>query len=76
MTTLTSAGKDDVFIAKSMRSGDYEWATQAGGTSSVHGLAQGVSFLHRQSNSSTGFFQDTATFGNTTLTSAGGLMFL
>ena len=31
-TTLTSAGNDDVFIAKLNRDGSYAWAKQAGGT--------------------------------------------
>ena len=31
-TTFTSAGTYDVFVAKLDASGNYEWATQAGGT--------------------------------------------
>ena len=68
-TTLTSAGSDDVFVAKLDASGTYEWATQAGGTSNDSGY--GVSVLADGSSIVTGIFQDTATFGSTTLTSAG-----
>ena len=68
-TTLTSAGGSDAFIAKLDASGTYEWATQAGGTSSD--LGYGVSVLADGSSIVTGIFQDTATFGSTTLTSAG-----
>ena len=68
-TTLTSAGGSDAFIAKLDASGTYEWATQAGGTSNDSGY--GVSVLADGSSIVTGIFQDTATFGSTTLTSAG-----
>ncbi len=68
-TTFTSAGSNDVFVAKLDASGDYEWATQAGGTSSDNGI--GVSVLADGSSIVTGYFQGTATFGSTTLTSAG-----
>ena len=68
-TTFTSAGSNDVFVAKLDASGDYEWATRAGGTSSDTGY--GVSVLADGSSIVTGFFQDTTTFGSTTFTSAG-----
>jgi hypothetical protein len=68
-TTFTSAGSNDVFVAKLDASGDYEWATQAGGTGSEE--ARGVSVLADGSSIVTGYFKDTATFGSTTFTSAG-----
>jgi hypothetical protein len=68
-TTLTSAGSDDVFVAKIDASGTYVWATQAGGTSNDFGYA--VSTLSDGSAIVTGQFRSTATFGSTTLTSAG-----
>ena len=63
-TTLTSAGSYDVFVAKLDASGDYEWATQAGGTDKDRGL--GVSVLADGSSIVTGDFFGTATFGSTT----------
>ncbi|MEI7521386.1 MAG: hypothetical protein WCK40_08575, partial [Thermoleophilia bacterium] len=44
------------------------WAAQAGGTGTDFGY--GVSALPDGSSIVTGYFQDTATFGSTTLTSA------
>jgi hypothetical protein len=71
-TTLTSAGGADVFVAKIDASGTYVWATQAGGTSTDRGYA--ISTLSDGSGSAivTGYFQGTATFGSTTLTSSAG----
>ena len=69
-TTLTSAGSDDVFVAKIDASGAYLWATKAGGTAGV--LGRGVSTLSDGSAIVIGDFQGTAAFGSTTLTSAGG----
>jgi hypothetical protein len=67
--TLTSAGSDDVFVAKIDADGTWDWATQAGGTGSDFGA--GVSTLSDGSAIITGGFRGTATFGDTTLTSAG-----
>ncbi len=47
----------------------YAWATQAGGTG--YDYANGVSALANGSSIITGYFDGTATFGTTTLTSAG-----
>ncbi|WP_222930590.1 Ig-like domain-containing protein, partial [Synechococcus sp. BIOS-E4-1] len=68
-TTLTSAGGDDVFIAKLDANGNYVWVKQAGGTSGDG--ANGISSLSDGSSIVTGYFNGTATFGSTTLTSAG-----
>ncbi|MCP4166122.1 MAG: hypothetical protein GY759_09545, partial [Chloroflexi bacterium] len=66
---LTSAGGFDVFVAKLDASGTYEWATKAGGTKVDAG--RDISVLPDGSSIVTGYFQGTATFGSTTLTSAG-----
>ena len=66
-TTLTSAGGYDVFVAKLDPSGNYEWATPAGGTGYEFGNS--ISVLADGSSIVTGRFEGTATFGSTTLTS-------
>ncbi|MCX6410275.1 MAG: fibronectin type III domain-containing protein, partial [Actinobacteria bacterium] len=66
----TSVGNDDVFTAEMSADGTWAWATQAGGTGYDGGM--GVSALPDGSSIVTGVFSDTATFGSTTLTSAGG----
>ncbi len=72
-TTLTNTntnGSSDTFTAKVNADGTYAWATKAGGSGSDY--ARGVSALPDGSSIITGIFSDTATFGATTLTSAGG----
>jgi len=68
-TTLTSAGDYDVFTAKVNADGTWAWATQAGGLGYEEGY--GVTALPDGSSIVTGQFKDTATFGSTTLVSAG-----
>ena len=70
-TTLTSrfAWRSDVFTAKMNADGTWAWATQAGGTGSDYG--KGISALPDGSSIVTGRFEGTATFGSTTLISAG-----
>ncbi|WP_413429504.1 VCBS domain-containing protein [Synechococcus sp. Cu2B8-bc1011] len=68
-TTLTSAGNNDVFVAKLNADGNYAWATQAGGTSNDEGF--GITALADGSSLITGYFQGSASFGDTTLTSTG-----
>ncbi len=68
-TTLTSAGSDDTFTAKVKANGTYAWATRGGGTGIDS--AYGVSARANGSSIITGHFNGTATFGTTTLTSAG-----
>ena len=68
-TTLTSAGNYDVFVAKLDAGGNWLWATRGGGTSGDEGMA--ISALSDGSAIVSGYFQGTATFGSTTLTSAG-----
>ena len=67
---LTSEGDFDIFVAKISADGVYEWATQAGGPDSDHGLS--VSALENGSSIITGKFKDEAAFGDTiTITSEG-----
>jgi Putative metal-binding motif/Beta-propeller repeat len=68
-TSLTSAGSNDVFVVKYDPSGNVLWAKKGGGTSGDFSYSIAV-----DSNSHayiTGMFQGTATFGSTSLTSAG-----
>ena len=59
-----------MFVAKVDPSGAWVWATRGGGSSIDYGY--GVSTLPDGSAIVTGYFYGTATFGSTTLTSAGG----
>ena len=73
-TTLTSAGFDDIFVAKYDASGDLVWAKRAGGTSVDQG--SGIAVDGAGTSYVTGVFVGSATFGagetnETTLTSAG-----
>jgi len=71
-TTLSSsAGGRDVFTAKMNADGTWAWAAKAGGTGSESDVGYGVSALPDGSSIVTGRFIGTATFGSTTLTSAG-----
>ncbi len=69
-TTLTSAGSDDIYVAKLDASGSYVWATRAGSTSFDGGY--GVSTLADGSAIVTGQFRGTVTFGSHTLISTAG----
>ncbi len=68
---LTSAGFVDTFTAKVNAGGTYVWATRGGGTD--NDVAYGVSALADGSSIITGYFGGTATFGTTSLISAGSL---
>lgn len=68
-TKLTSAGNNDVIIAKLNADGSYAWAKQAGGNDTVIGL--GITSLSDGTSIVTGMFQGAASFGGTTLTSSG-----
>ena len=61
-TTLTSAGRSDIFVAKYNRDGALLWAIQAGGTDIDQGL--GIATTERGDSYVTGFFRDDATFGH------------
>ncbi len=69
-TTLTSSyGSADMFTAKLNADGTYAWATQGGGGG--YDTASGVSAFPDGSSIITGYFDGTAFFGSTSLTSAG-----
>ena len=64
-TTLTSSGKDDIFVAKISSSGSWQWAAKAGGSGADEGQRIAV-----DSSGNTyvfGLFTKNATFGSTTL---------
>jgi len=67
--TLTSKGKDDIFVAKLNKSGKFLWAVAAGGS----GGDVGADILVDSSGiiTVTGFFQATASFGSLSLTAKG-----
>ncbi len=68
--TLTSAGVQDVFVAKYDTDGQLIWVTSAGGANADIGNA--VDFDSNGNVVITGEFSGTATFGSETLTSQGG----
>jgi hypothetical protein len=68
-TTLTSAGSDDIYMAKVDSGGNFLWAKRAGGTSDERGF--GIAVDSSGNAYITGYFEGTAVFGATTLTSAG-----
>lgn len=72
-STVTSAGGQDVFVAKINDSGAWQWATSAGGTGTD--IAKGVAALKIPSGgygaTICGAFNGTATFGSNSFTSAG-----
>ena len=74
-TTLSSAGNDDLFLAKYSSSGLLQWVKRAGG--SLQDRALSIALDTAGNVYVTGYFQGSATFGlgeisQTTLTSAGG----
>lgn len=68
-TPLSSNGGLDVFVAKIDANGAWAWARNAGG--SDHDRAYAAKTLSDGSVVVAGFFRGTATFGSTTLVSAG-----
>jgi hypothetical protein len=69
-TTLSSAGSNDVFLAKYDASGNLQWAQWGGGTSTD--IGHSVAVDGSGNVYVTGLFYNTAMFGSTMLTSAGG----
>ncbi len=68
--TLTSAGSSDVLVAKYSSAGTLLWAKRAGGTGVDTGF--GIALDASGNVYVAGNFADTADFGSTTLTAAGG----
>jgi hypothetical protein len=68
-TSLTSRGTTDIFITKLDSDGNFLWAVQAGGTGEDG--SHGISVDTSANVYITGYFQGSASFGSTSLTSAG-----
>ncbi len=68
-TVLTTAGSLDIFVAKLTPGGAWQWATSAGGSNTDDGYGVAVDGSGRVYVA--GSFTDTATFGTSTLISAG-----
>ena len=68
-TTLTSAGKKDIFVAKLDKDGQWVWATRAGGPEDEYAHHATPGFIGPVV---VGDFSGTATFGDHQLTSKGG----
>ncbi len=68
-STLTSAGYSDIFVAKLSPTGSWLWAARAGGDSNDSGW--GISLDDAGNVYITGFFDDSADFGASTLVSNG-----
>lgn len=69
-TSITSAGGEDLYIAKYDASGNLLWVKSAGGTANDRGLSVDVDTSGN--TYVTGICASTATFGSTTVTAAGG----
>jgi hypothetical protein len=68
-TTITSSGTIDIFIVKYSDKGEFQWVQKAGGNYDDYGSAVKLDALGNVYV--TGFFNNTATFGNTSITSSG-----
>jgi len=68
-TTLTSSGIWDIFVAKLDRNGNWLWAKKAGGKGNERGLS--IALDSSANVCLTGYFEGTAAFGSTTLSSRG-----
>ena len=66
---LTSSGGDNIFVAKLDSSGNWLWAKQAGGTG--FNFSQSIATNSYGNSYITGLFEETVSFGTTTLTSSG-----
>ena len=67
--SLTSSGSDDIFVAKMDATGNWLWATQAGG--GLDDNCGGIAMDDNGNSYVSGSFNDTATFGSYSLTSSG-----
>jgi hypothetical protein len=69
-TTLVSQGSSDIFVAKLDATGGWQWAVRGGGTS--YDYTDNIAVDSNGGITFTGIFQNSASFGATTLTSQGG----
>ena len=72
LTLITAAVALGLGASTSLGAVQVPWATQAGGSPSAYNYSYGVSALPDGSSIVTGSFEGEATFGSTTLISAGG----
>jgi hypothetical protein len=70
-TTLISEGSSDIFIANVDENGSFLWATKAGGTQADY--PKKIAANNNNKSVLAGVFNQTASFGNTDLTSLGSL---
>jgi hypothetical protein len=68
-TELTSSGGEDIFVAKLDTNGNWLWAVGGGGM--WYDIAYSIAVDADGNVYVTGYFNDTATFGSTSLTSSG-----
>jgi hypothetical protein len=71
---LTSAGSEDLFVARYSPAGELRWARSAGGAGVDRGFA--IALDGARSSYITGFFSGAATFGGEALAGAGAEIFL
>jgi len=69
-TRLTSAGRDDVFVAKLNAAGQWQWAVRGG--SSQFDVGNGIDLDANGNIYITGGFEGNATFGSKSVSSSGG----
>ncbi len=67
--SITTSGFYDIFVAKMDANGNWQWATQAGG--SEIDIGYGITIDDAGNSYVTGYFEETATFGSYSLTSSG-----
>jgi Beta-propeller repeat len=72
--SITSAGGNDIFIAKCNSTGVFQWVQKIGGTESDTGTSLAVDGLGNVYF--TGYFQGTINIGTTSITTAGSIDFL
>ncbi len=67
--SISSSGGKDIFVAKIDTNGNWQWATQAGGTWTDEGF--GITMDEAGNSYVTGCFSETANFGSYSITSSG-----
>ncbi len=66
LPAVVSAGAEDIFVAKCLTNGQWEWVQSGGGSGSDEG--EGVTIDKHSDVYITGYFQNTAQFGNQSVT--------